>query len=423
MTDKSYRVVELRAENFKRLKAVRIVPAGSLVEITGENAQGKSSVLDALWAALGGKPAGPAVPIRQGEKTAEAFVDLGDLKVTRRWWFKEGGALETDVRVESADGARYGKPQDVLNALVGRMTFDPLEFSRWKPEEQFKALRAFVPGVDFEKIAGLNKRDFENRTDVNREVKRLEAEAAGIEVPEDAPQPVDVAALEAQLAEAGAHNTDRATKAANRKAAEDRIEAIAEEIKRLAAEAETLRGRLEMAGPLSDPIDTAKIAEDLAAARQTNAIAERVTRKADLTKRAEEAQAKADALTAAIDARKADMDKAVAAAEMPVPGIGFGDEMVLLNGLPFSQASKAEKLRASIAIAAALNPRLRVLRVEDGAFLDAHARAMVEEFAEAHDYQVWLETIESGSPGAIVIEDGGIKEADAPPATDEEECV
>ena len=46
-------IVELIAENFKKLKMVRISPEGNTVIITGKNAQGKTSVLDSFFAALG----------------------------------------------------------------------------------------------------------------------------------------------------------------------------------------------------------------------------------------------------------------------------------------------------------------------------------------------------------------------------------
>lgn len=38
----------------KRLKAVYIEPDGNLQVVSGRNEQGKSSVLDAIWLALGG---------------------------------------------------------------------------------------------------------------------------------------------------------------------------------------------------------------------------------------------------------------------------------------------------------------------------------------------------------------------------------
>lgn len=62
------KLISLEAENFKRLKAVRIEPNGNgITVISGNNANGKSSVLDAIQAAIGGKRATPEKPIRDGQ--------------------------------------------------------------------------------------------------------------------------------------------------------------------------------------------------------------------------------------------------------------------------------------------------------------------------------------------------------------------
>ena len=63
-------ILSLQADNFKRLRAVQITPKGDLVLVAGRNAQGKSSVLDAISAALSGAGACPADPIRHGESSA-----------------------------------------------------------------------------------------------------------------------------------------------------------------------------------------------------------------------------------------------------------------------------------------------------------------------------------------------------------------
>ena len=64
------RVLSLVAENFKRLHAVELTLEAGVFVIAGRNAQGKSSILDAFWAALGGADAAPGVPVRQGEAGA-----------------------------------------------------------------------------------------------------------------------------------------------------------------------------------------------------------------------------------------------------------------------------------------------------------------------------------------------------------------
>jgi hypothetical protein len=64
-----------------------------------------------------------------------------------------------------------------------------------------------------------------------------------------------------------------------------------------------------------------------------------------------------------------------------------------------------------LAIAMASNPKLRVIRIKDGSLLDDDALALVAQTAEQHDYQVLMERVGTGDPGAIIIEDGQVKEA------------
>jgi recombinational DNA repair ATPase RecF len=79
------KIVGLQAENFKRLRAISIHPNGDpLVRIVGKNAQGKTSALDCISAALGGERLCPDEPIRRGAETADIQIDLGDLVVRRR---------------------------------------------------------------------------------------------------------------------------------------------------------------------------------------------------------------------------------------------------------------------------------------------------------------------------------------------------
>lgn len=98
------RIVELRAENLKRLVAIEIHPTSDIIEITGRNAAGKSSVLDAIAYACGGQKLCPTEPIRNGEEKASVSVKLDNgLQVTRTWTRK--GSYLT---VTNADGAEAG---------------------------------------------------------------------------------------------------------------------------------------------------------------------------------------------------------------------------------------------------------------------------------------------------------------------------
>ena len=77
------KIIKLTASNVKRLRAVEITPDGTLQVVTGRNGQGKTSVLDAIWLALGGGSAARETvrPVRDGEDKASVTLDLGDLTV------------------------------------------------------------------------------------------------------------------------------------------------------------------------------------------------------------------------------------------------------------------------------------------------------------------------------------------------------
>ena len=422
-------IIGLVAENIKRLSAVEITPRGAVVEITGRNGQGKTSVLDAIWWALTGAKHIQSSPIRKDANEALIRLDLGtgdklEYRVTRHFRRRDDETITTSIVVESPQGARFSSPQSVLNALLGELSFDPLAFTRLDSAKQFETLKRFVPGVDFDAIEAANRRDYERRTEINREAKKLRAQAAGIAVPADAPAArADETALVEELEKAGEHNALIERRKAKREAAEIEMRNLRAQAERLRRDAEEAIARanhlddeankiddqLKSAEPLPEPIDTASIRERIAEARRINAAVAAREQRAALEAQAAELEAQSQALTEAMEQRNAEKMRAIEAAAMPIPGLSLGDGIVLLNGLPFDQASDAEQLRASVAVAMAMNPALKVIRVRDGSLLDDDAMRLLAEMAEEKGYQVWVETVSSDRPGAVVIEDGTVK--------------
>lgn len=428
------RVLRLQAENFKRLTAIDITPTGDVVTITGKNAQGKSSVLDALWATLAGAGAMPREAIRQGTDRALLRVDLGKYIVTRTISKKKDGGETTSVKVSNADGAVFPSPQKLLDDLIGELSFDPLEFSRGTSKEQFDALAKFAPGVDFQLIANQNRGDYDKRTDVNRRAKEARAAAGIISVPSEIPEKVDEAALVAQLGSATKREAEISAHGRTREALEKRIEdarksnevlearavALRRELDQINVQAgeavelaEQLLGQVRDFPPAPERIDTAAVAEQLQRAQVNNRavddILARVKKRASMNRLAESLEKEADELTARMDARNAAKAQAISEAKLPVAGLGFGDGEVLLNGVPFAQGSSAEQLRTSVAIAAAMNPELRVIHIRDGSLLDADSMAWVAEYAKANDLQCWVEVVGTDPTVGVLIEDGHVK--------------
>ncbi len=425
------KIVRLEAENFKRLRCVSIKPDGSVIQITGKNAQGKSSVLDAIYAALaGGKGnALPDKPIRAGEEKARIRLELGDIVVTRK--FGPGGST---LVVETAAGARFPSPQRLLDDMIGAISFDPLQFVQLDRAAQYDTLRKLVKlDVDIDALKGQNATAFEQRAELNRDAKKLRAQAAGIVVPSGLPEdPIDVASLTQELAAAGATNTEIGQRQMRRDKAREEAEAmvaVAQEkrarAKRLRAEADDLdkaaaeddatrddlTKKLNTAPALPPLVDTAALVERIAAAGIANKGIEQRTLRARLEADAQEKEDWAERLTNDMTARDLAMTRAIEKAEMPVPGLSLGDLEITLNGVPFSQASDAERIRTSVAIAMATNPKLRVLRIKHGSDLDEDNLAMLQSMADAADYQIWIERVDSSGKVGVVMEDGAVKGA------------
>lgn len=429
----------LRINNYMRVENVEFDPNGGLNEITGANGAGKTSTLSAL-ATMGGKKEIAWKPIRDGaeEATIEIHVDgvgSSTIRVIRKFWTDKNGKPAESLTVESADGARFPSPQNMMTSWLSAFTFDPLAFTRMEGKEQAEILKRFVPDFDFNAIDKKNREDFETRTDVNRSAKDLRARIGGILVPADTPdEPIDESALVEELQRAGDHNSDIEKRKANRQSLQRDIDQRADGVGRFHAKIEELKQqisaieesitvdegwiseqktRLAKAGALPTPIDQSEITAKINAARTINVHVTRKIERADLIKKADAAEAESAALTAAMDARKKEKAEAVRKAKMPVDGLEFGEDMVLFNGQPLDQASQAEKIRVSVAIAAAMSPKLKVAIIKDGSLLDKKSWALLEQFAIEHDLQVFVETVDSTRPTAIVIEDGTIRQEQA----------
>jgi DNA repair exonuclease SbcCD ATPase subunit len=403
------KIIELRAENFKRLKAVTISPDGTLQVIAGRNAQGKTSVLDAIWLALGGGQAARSTtrPVRDGESKAEVRLDLGDMVVTRTWTAPEG---KTTLKVESGDGFRASSPQTLLDGLIGRLSFDPLAFANMDERAQTTTLLGLIDlPFDLDEIAARRASLFERRTDENRRLKMLQAQVDLLpEPPADLPdEEISVSQMVAEVDDAtSAHNELRD---ARQQAKDARLRVMNLE-QDLANARATFASAAERVNDLesADLPDLGAVVARMESADITNAAIRAAKQRRELV-----AQCKA-ALTVstdlsdqilALDDKKA---SAIRDANMPVPGLGFDDDGVTFNGVPFRQCSAAERLRVSMAIAMADNPKLRVIRITDGSLLDTENLALIEQMAQAADFQVWIERVDETGGVGVLIEDGEV---------------
>lgn len=418
-------IVQLNAENIKRLRAVEIRPAGSSVIVGGRNGQGKTSLLDSIAMALGGKNEVPTEPVRRGEERAKIVLETQDLIVTRRFTASGGTSLE----VTNKEGLKFSSPQSVLDKLCASISFDPLAFIRADRKAQLAQLQALT-GLSTADIDKGRKIAYEKRTVLNRTIKEQEAIVA--RMPAEGPARVSVEELTGELAAAEEANRRAAEQKAlvDRKAHEVTAAEVAVQqrqllIQKLQAQivAETellekdkavaLRLQKEIEGMkefIPVMVDTAGIIQKIRESEEINRKAEMVENRRKEIEALRKMTADSDALTteiAQLDEKKTNL---IASIKMPVPGLGCDEDGVTLNGLPLDQASSAEQLRVGLAIACQMNPELKVMLIRDGSLLDDDSLRLVDEMATTHGAQVWIERVGKDGHCSVVIEDGQIEE-------------
>lgn len=409
------KIVRLEANNVLRLSAVSITPDGNMVVIGGDNEQGKTSVLNAIEMALGGKDSIPPKPIKDGAKKASIVVDLGDLIVERT--FTESG---TALSVKSKDGAKYTTPQTILDGLVGKMAFDPLAFKNMEPKQQAETLRKLV-GLDFSDIDAKRKATFERRTDVNRRVKDMTARLAGAP-PMHADTPKEEVSISKLVSEVETRRTLNSDHGKKRSVLADKKEAneiMLRDIKRIEDElsvkkkmAERFDEEIKEMQPLVDALvdaDVQEVQKQIDNAETTNRhVRENAARSKMASELAEQEKA-ADALTSEltdVDKQKADL---LTKAKFPVEGLSLSDDGVLYKGVPLEQCSGAQSVEVTVSMGFAMNPKLRVVLVKDPAYIGDRFLQIIAAIAEKHDGQVWLERGGEGKECSVVIEDGHVK--------------
>lgn len=143
-------ITEVAIQSFMGIDEATFPVVDGVNVVAGANGSGKTSAVAAVLWALAGRRGAVDQPIKIGaaQATVRVFaVGEYEFEVVRT---QTGDKADLKVK---RDGAPIASPQKALDAMIGALAFDPIEFASMKPADQVKTLlEAFDADIDLDKL-------------------------------------------------------------------------------------------------------------------------------------------------------------------------------------------------------------------------------------------------------------------------------
>jgi len=416
------KIQKVSIKKFKVLENFEADIMGNNIFIMGDNAQGKSSMIQFLKIALGDQSNIP--PDATGEGVVVASKDGGNY--TLKVKFKDNKPV---VEVTSPDGLKDSR-KGTIAALTGAIGFDIDEFVSLSKtvsgkKKQVEIYKSFLDSEIIKELDtyAANVKSLEaDRTETGREEKRLkaliESHPLRNEIDLSKFKDVNTATLMDSLNAANKKNEsikDIKSKIEAKKLEianydieiaelEKEIEAL--KVKKIDTQGEITKGNVWLTA--NTTIDTTDIQQQIESASETN----KKSASARQLKADQEAHAKAleeyGESTANIESQRQTISDTIKQMDTPVDGLSFDEDTLIYKGVPVSEASlsTSEIMELGLLMKLAENKELGILFLERGESLGAKRLKDIQEMAAKNNMQLIVEQVERGKSLHIEIMEG-----------------
>ena len=412
--DNPVKIAELQLQNIKRVRAVDITPGDGLTVLGGANAQGKTSVLDAICYALGGEKYHPSEPQnRDGVALAKMEITLSNgLVVTR-------SGKNLDLKVVDPSGKKAG--QTLLNSFISQFALDLPKFLNANNKDKAKTLLDTL-GIEAEltELDNEERRRADERLLAGREADRKRHYADELPEYPDAPDaPLSGAEMAKKLQDALAEN-------ARHQAARDNIARLQDMVTRYNAEVVDFNQRLKAAqadlaaakndlaaakaAPIEADVDTAEINTELEQIDTTNSHVRTNQEKARAKDEAEQAEAEYAAAGRAVEDVRQRRMALLNSVQMPLPGLSIEAGELVYNGAKWDCMSSMERVVVAISIVRQLQPKCGFVLLDQLECFDRAQLANLRDWLAENNMQAIATRVADDDTCDIIIEDGQVLE-------------
>ena len=412
MSRSPVQIAALEIENVKRIKAVRVDCSGPrLTVIGGGNGQGKTSGLDSIAFALGGKKFQPTDLKRDGAMAdPEISVTLSNGVVVKR------SGKKAALKVTDPEGRKAG--QALLNEFVSAFALDLPRFLDATTTEKAKTLLQVI-GVEEELIA--IEREEQAIYDERHAVGQIknQKEATAKELIEYADVGTDLVSASELIKESElilGRNGVRQQKRNNLQSLRALHPQVAAQIEKAKADLVDLEAKLrqveeDLADAEREPAEledesTTEIESKLEHIEEINVKVRHNLDKARANEDAEAEGQKYDELSVKLEAKRAEKLALLEGASLPLPGLGISNGELTYKAKAWDCMSGSEQLQVAAAIVRRLNPRCGFVLIDKLEALDADSLQSFSLWLEAEGLQAITTRVSKGDECSIVIEDG-----------------
>lgn len=428
----SIKIIQLQAENFKRIRAVAFSPnENGLTIIGGDNAQGKTSVLDAICYALGGEKFRPTeIQNDEGMSPASIKVRLSNGLVAER------GGKNAALKVTDPQGLRSG--QKILDELLEQLALQLPKFMNANAKDKGKTLLRTL-GIE-DQLDALDtdeRKEYDERTIIGREYERKQKAAEEMnEWPDLPPFLIDTNELVAQVEAVAGRNAERSKKRFEIMQSEQAVDfetgklqgmksrleemkadfekRIKEQELAITAQEQAVHNAEDKVSTLkSVPIEADESADEIKAkiaeAKEINVkIAENQSKQEKLEE-AKLLKKEYEAKTAEIEAIRTRRDTLLNSVKMPLDGLSIEQGELIYNGKHWDCMSSMEQVLVAVSICHAVKPSCGFVLLDRLECFDGKQLNMLAKWLEEHDVQGIATRVSTGEECTLVIEDGLIK--------------
>ncbi len=426
------KIVGLQIENFKRIEFVNLELDEHMNIVSGRNGAGKTSLVEALMGAIGGKTEmgkNPQRKIKDGADKAVVEVTLSDGKRTLNIKRTITGK-DVYLKATSNDGTPV--KQSDLDLIFDHTTINLMKLLHMNVKEQVEFMKR-VGGINTDQVEEDYKAKFAERTVLNRDLKEKKSILASIGDVEEVKR-VDSSEIIVKLNEISEFNStvdgsilnhsksemelDRAIDARAR--ALEGIVALEKEIASLKEQQflydkkvdELSAIEKEMKSAVKQKRDDSELRRDLENVEETNKKASEYERYTEAVESHDAQHNKVNVVNNAMIHLLKQRDNMIANSKLPFKNVSFDKERgVVIENIAFDDMSSAQQIRIMARIYIESNPGLKVIYIKDGSLLDPETLQAISEMSELKDYQFLVEIVNEQDE-SIVMRDGGVLGAD-----------